>query len=268
MKIAKYSANGNDFVIFHSDKKEDRTELAKEICHRQDGIGADGLIVIIPYDEDAIQRNQSKIDFEWQFYNSDGSHADMCGNGSRACAHYAFENKLAPNKMSFLTGAGIINAVVEDSDEKSGMVLSELTPPKILEMNIEYNGRKWWLIDTGVHHLVSFTNTIEKFDIQEARELRYIYNANVNIAHVEGKNLRVRTYERGVEDETLACGTGMAACFYRALKEEKVSNNIEVYPKSGDTLYLGVNERTITFMGRVKKTFEVLDYEPFEQKLV
>ena len=242
MKCAKYSANGNDFVIFHSDIKEDRTELAKEICNRQDGIGADGLIVIIPHKD---------YDFEWQFYNSDGSHADMCGNGSRACAHYAYSNSLASKNMSFLTGAGVINAQVDGN-----MVLSELTPPKILDKTIKFNSKSWWLIDTGVPHLVYFTQNIEEFDVEEARELRYKYNANVNIFFVDGKNLKVRTYERGVEDETLACGTGMAACFYRAYLEKKVTKNIEVYPRSGDTLYLGVNEKTITFRGRVKKTFE------------
>jgi len=241
MKIAKYSANGNDFVIFASNEKVDRTTLAQELCHRQDGIGADGLIVILPH---------SEHDFEWQFYNSDGSHADMCGNGSRAAAHYAYVNGLAKKEMSFMTGAGVINAVVDGY-----MVLSELTPPKILDKNIVYNAKSWWLIDTGVPHLVSFTNIIDTFDIEEARELRYKYNANVNIANVVGENLRVRTYERGVEDETLACGTGMAACFYRALQENLVSDSIEVYPTSGETLYLGMNERTITFKGEVKNTF-------------
>ena len=243
MQISKYSANGNDFVIFHSDSKQDRSSLAQKLCHRQDGIGADGLIVILPHDE---------YDFEWQFYNSDGSEADMCGNGSRAAAHYAVKNKLANNDMSFLTGAGVINANV-DGD----MVLSELTPPKILDKIVETNGKSWWLIDTGVPHLVNFTKTIEEFDILEARLLRHEYNANVNIAFVdENKNLKVRTYERGVEDETLACGTGMAACYYRALMEEKIERSIEVYPRSGDTLYLGMNDRTITFKGKVKNTFE------------
>ncbi len=242
MICAKYSANGNDFVVFHSDTKIDRSELARELCHRQDGIGADGLIVIVPHNE---------YDFEWQFYNSDGSHADMCGNGSRACAHYAYNNSLAPKSMSFLTGAGVIKAQV-DGD----MILSELTPPKILDKSIEFNAKSWWLIDSGVPHLVHFTQNIELFDIEEARKLRYKYDANVNIAFVdEEKNLSVRTYERGVEYETLACGTGMAACFYRAYLEEKVTNNIKVYPKSGDTLYLGMNDRTITFKGRVKNTF-------------
>lgn len=251
MKISKYSANGNDFVIFHSDVKEDRTELAKELCHRQDGIGADGLIVIIPH---------AKYDFEWQFYNSDGSTAEMCGNGTRACAHYAFTHHLAPKNMSFLTGAGVISAEVDinslNTDSfNSGMVLSELTPPVIINKNIVHNEKSWWLINTGVPHLVKFTKTIEEFDIVEASELRYKYNANVNIAFVDGKNLRVRTYERGVEDETLACGTGMAACYYRALNENKIDKEIEVYPRSGDTLYLGMNERTITFKGKVKNTF-------------
>ena len=241
MTISKYSANGNDFVIFHTFVKKDRSVLAKKLCHRQDGVGADGLIVLVPHE---------KHDFEWQFYNSDGSEAEMCGNGSRACAHYAFANELAPKKMSFLTLAGVINAEVDGN-----MVQSELTPPKILDKEIEHNGKKWWKLDTGVPHLVYLTDNIEEFDIDEARELRYKYNANVNIAFVDGKNLRVRTYERGVEGETLACGTGMAASFYRALEENLVGKSIEVYPKSGETLYLGMNDRTITFKGEVKRVF-------------
>lgn len=250
MTISKYSANGNDFVVFHTFVKKDRSALAKKLCHRQDGVGADGLIILLPHSEYDFQKNLSKIDFEWQFYNSDGSEAEMCGNGSRACAHYAFVNELAPKKMSFLTLAGVINAEVDGY-----MVQSELTPPKILDKEIEHNGKKWWKLDTGVPHLVYLTNNIEEFDIDEARELRYKYNANVNIAYVDGENLRVRTYERGVEGETLACGTGMAASFYRALQENLVGNSIEVYPKSGETLYLGMNDRTITFKGEVKKVF-------------
>ena len=254
MTLTKYSANGNDFVIFHSKTKKNRTELAKELCHRQDGVGADGLIVLVPH---------SKYDFEWEFYNADGSHADMCGNGSRAAAHYAYNNNLAPKDMSFLTGAGVINAKVSDNTHTNAMVLSELTPPKIIDKTIEFNGNSWWLIDTGVPHLVCIKDNVSEFDKEEARELRFKYNANVNITCAEGKNLRVRTYERGVEDETLACGTGMAACFYRNFQEGRVEKSIEVYPTSGETLYLGMNERTITFEGRVKKTFET-EFEGIE----
>ena len=246
MKLSKYSANGNDFIIFHSDIKANRTNLAKELCHRQDGVGADGLIVLVPHES---------LDFEWEFYNADGSHADMCGNGSRATAHYAYNNSLAPAIMSFLTGAGVINAKVSDNTNTLAMVLSELTPLDIIDKNISFNGHSWWLVNTGVPHLVCIKENVDEFDIDEAKVLRHKYNANVNICCVEGENLRVRTYERGVEDETLACGTGMAACFYRTLHEGLVKENIEVYPISGEILYLGMNEKTITFEGRVKRTF-------------
>lgn len=251
MMLSKYSANGNDFVIFHALEKKDRSSLAKELCDRQNGVGADGLIVLIPH---------NKYDFEWEFYNNDGSHADMCGNGSRACAHYAYINDIASKKMSFLTGAGLISAEVKKAHGKrKAMVLSELTPPKILDENIEFDGSSWWLIDTGVPHLVKFVEDISEFDLVQAREIRNKYNANVNIAFIdENKNLKVRTYERGVENETLACGTGMAACFYRAFKEGLVSEKIEVYPSSGETLYLGFNGKTITFKGEVVNTFNTV----------
>ena len=251
MMLSKYSANGSDFVIFHALEKKDRSSLAKELCDRQNGVGADGLIVLIPH---------NKHDFEWEFYNNDGSHADMCGNGSRACAHYAYINDIASKKMSFLTGAGLISAEVKKAHGKrKAMVLSELTPPKILDENIESDGSSWWLIDTGVPHLVKFVEDISEFNLVQAREIRNKYNANVNIAFIdENKNLKVRTYERGVENETLACGTGMAACFYRAFKEGLVSEKIEVYPSSGETLYLGFNGKTITFKGEVVNTFNTV----------
>ena len=175
----------------------------------------------------------------------------MCGNGSRACAHYAFSNGLCGEKMSFLTGAGVIKAYVDET-----MVQSDLTPPVILEKAIEHNGKNYWLINTGVPHLITFDGDIEKFDILEARELRHRYNANVNSAKVlSDGSIRVRTYERGVEDETLACGTGMAASFYKAFVEGSCAQSIEVHPQSGDTLYLESSENTITFRGEVKAVF-------------
>ena len=251
MMLSKYSANGNDFVIFHALEKKDRSSLAVKLCHRQDGVGADGLIVLVPHNE---------YDFEWEFYNSDGSYAEMCGNGSRACAHYAYINEIAGKKMSFLTGAGIINAEIKKvHGSKKGMVLSELTPPVIISKDIQKNTKTWWKIDTGVPHMVCLVDDIDEFDLLEARELRDENNANVNICKInDDGSLHVRTYERGVEDETLACGTGMAACFYRALQENKISGMVEVYPKSKDTLYLDFNGKTITFKGEVVNTFNTI----------
>ncbi len=247
MTVAKYSASGNDFVIFHTFGKEDRSALARQLCHRQEGVGADGMIVLLPHE---------KYDFEWQFYNADGSVAAMCGNGSRAAAHYAFSQGLASETMRFLTGAGVIEAEVDGN-----IVTSELTVPQILEREIDAFGKRWWLIDTGVPHLVALVDSVETFDLSEARELRYQHNANVNIATIRDGRLYVRTYERGVEDETLACGTGMAACFYRATLEDKVGERMVVIPTSGERLELAKKGNTLTLKGEVRHTFDAMVME-------
>lgn len=240
--VTKYSGNGNDFVMFVAQEKQDRSELAKTLCHRQNGVGADGLVVLLPHKE---------YDFEWEFYNSDGSHADMCGNASRCVAHFAHEKGISKdNHAEFLTGAGVIHATI------NGLyVVSDMTEPDIIRTDIEENGETWWLIDSGVPHLVAIRDTIDTFDIEEARALRHKYNANVNICKVEGDTMYVRTYERGVEDETLACGTGMVACFIRNHKEGKVSNQVKVHPISGDELYVSYENGTYRFGGKVTKTF-------------
>ncbi|WP_309499744.1 diaminopimelate epimerase [Sulfurovum sp.] len=242
MTVTKYSANGNDFVLLLAQEKEDRSALAQKLCHRQNGVGADGLIVVLPHPE---------YDFEWEFYNSDGSRADMCGNGSRAVAHFAHEKGISKdNKAEFLTGAGVIRATI------NGLyVVSDMVPPKIIRDDIEEYGEKWWLINSGVPHLVAVRDNIDVFDTDQARALRQKYNANVNICKVQDDTLYVRTYERGVEDETLACGTGMVACFIRNHKEGKIVDRIKVQPKSGDELYVSYEEGVYRFGGKVSKTF-------------
>ena len=251
--VGKYSASGNDFVIFHTFVKIDRSGLARKLCHRQEGVGADGLIVLVPHET---------YDFEWQFYNADGSEAAMCGNGSRAAALYAYSHGLAGETMRFLTGAGVIEATVEGDT-----VTSELTPPVILDNSIEAYGRRWWLIDTGVPHLVSLQESVERFDLEEARELRERYNANVNIAAVDNGVLRVRTYERGVEDETLACGTGMAASFYRANLEGKAGERMAVVPTGGERLELTKRGDTLLLKGEVRHTFDAITENMEEMKI-
>jgi len=242
MTVTKYSANGNDFVMITAKEKRNRSELAQTLCHRQNGVGADGLVVVLPHET---------YDFQWEFYNADGSHADMCGNASRAVAHFAHEKGIAKdNKAEFLTGAGIIRATI------NGLyVVSDMTKPNILRTDIEEYGENWWLIDSGVPHLVCVRDNIDAFNIEEARILRHKYNCNVNICKVDGDTMYVRTYERGVEDETLACGTGIVACFVRNHKEGKVSDQVKVYPKSGDELYVSYEEGIYRFGGKVTKTF-------------
>jgi diaminopimelate epimerase len=242
MTVTKYSANGNDFVMIIKKKKKDRSKLAKKLCHRQNGVGADGLVVLIPHEE---------YDFEWDFYNSDGSRATMCGNASRAVAHFAMGKGISANdEAEFLTGAGVIRAKVNGN-----YVVSDMTKPIILSQEIEEEGETWWFVDTGVPHLVAIREDIEEFDLEQAARLRYKYNCNVNICKVEENTLYVRTYERGVEDETLACGTGMVACFVRANGEKLVNDNVRVFPRSGDELYVSLEDGIYKFGGQVTKTF-------------
>ena len=243
MKWTKYSASGNDFIISHAFIHADRSALARQLCHRQEGIGADGLIVLLPHDTH---------DLEWDFYNADGSKATMCGNGARAAAHYAASEGLAPAKMGFLTGAGVIEAEVSGD-----VVQTQLTPHQILRQDIEESGLNWWLIDTGVPHLVAFGD-LARFDALPLSDLRFKYNANVNLASIENGVIKVRTFERGVEGETLACGTGMAACFLRALTEKQVQNPCRVYPKSGEELTLSLANDRLLFKGAVRRVFEAV----------
>lgn len=242
MQVSKYNANGNDFVIFHTFEKKDRSRLAKKLCNRQSGVGADGLIVLIPHESE---------NYEWEFYNSDGSEADMCGNGSRAVALYAVLNNLAEKNHRFVSGAGVIEAEV-DGDE----VKVKLTKPKVLSEVFEKEGLEWHFYDTGVPHLVTYVEDLSTYDKELASKMRYEYNANVNFAKIESDCLRVRTYERGVEDETLACGTGMAASFYGAYLQDKVSTSSKVYPTSGEELELSYKDEYIFFKGRVQKVFD------------
>jgi len=253
MEVTKYNASGNDFIIFHDSVKKNRSELAKLLCNRHAGVGADGMVVLVPH---------PKYDFEWEFYNSDGSVALMCGNATRAVAHYAIEKGISINSVSeFLTGAGVIKV-----DVNGFYAVTQMLEPKILDKNIEEFGHNWWLIDTGVPHLVTQVEKIENFDLNMARELRNKYDANVNIYKIDDEKMEVRTYERGVEDETLACGTGMTACFVRAFKEGKAKHMQPVFPKSGEEIYLEFDEGVYKFGGKVSKVFEAvvtLDIPPY-----
>ncbi len=244
MKVTKYDVSGNDFIVFHSSKRADRSELAIKLCKRHSGVGADGLVVLVPH---------SDYDFEWEFYNSDGSRAAMCGNASRAVAHYACQTGISvDNRSLFLTEAGVMSASVNGY-----YVVSDMIAPKIEKRDIEEFGLQWWLIDTGVPHLVAFVDDLSLFDLGIARELRQKYNANINIAYIQSDAvLKVRTYERGVEDETLACGTGMVASFVRASQEGLVDSRVRVYPKSDEEIYISLEDGVYKFGGKVSRVFE------------
>ena len=236
MTITKYNASGNTFVIFHTEKRDNYSDLAIKLCKKEN---VDGLIVIVPHDD---------YDFEWLFYNNDGSTASMCGNGTRAVAHYAFDNKLAQSDVRFLTGAGQISCNV-DGD----IVETTMTKPQFIKDSFQECGYEWVLIDTGVPHLVTVVNELEEFNLDVCSKMRYKYNANVNFAKINDDCLKVRTYERGVEGETKACGTGMTACFIHALELKLISSTTNVYPRSNELLVLKKENETVYFKGKVTK---------------
>ena len=173
MNISKYCASGNDFIIFHTFIDKDYSKLAINLCHRQNGIGADGLVILLP-------NIDIENDFKWLFYNSDGTVANMCGNASRAVAHYAFNNNLSSEELSFLTGAGVIQAKVKDN-----IVESQLTKPIIIKEEFEEFGLKWFIIDTGVPHAITITDNLKYFNKDICSKIRYKYNVNVNYVKIE-----------------------------------------------------------------------------------
>jgi len=244
-KFYKYCANGNDFVFcaLEKNKKFDASNLAIKLCDRFNGIGADGFVLIKPC---------AGFDFEWDFYNSDGSKANMCGNASRAAAHFAHHFLKKPKNLRFLTKAGEIRASVDKNE-----VEVCLSAPKLLQKELKEFDKTWQLCDTGVPHLVHFCEDLSEFDEKMAKILRDKYNANVNFAHIiNDKKFAVRTFERGVEAETLACGTGMAACFYLANLANKVKNECVLEPKSGDLASFKMLDHKLYFKAKVRFCFE------------
>ncbi|MBX7490468.1 diaminopimelate epimerase [Helicobacter turcicus] len=239
MFFSKYSASGNDFIITHIFGMQPHgfDKLAQRICNRHQGVGADGLIILKPHLE---------YDFEWEFYNCDGSVAQMCGNGSRVAAMYAYHLGIAGVKQRFLTLAGVIDTTIENEE-----VESALSGVKVLQESICEFGNTWALIDTGVPHLVCEKKG--ELGKEDLRFLRHKYNANVNIATIEKDRVIARTFERGVEDETLACGTGMAAMFYYLLSANKIPNPCLFNPASKEDLFLREYQQRLYLKGKVHK---------------
>ena len=235
--FTKMSGTGNDFIIIDHRQPflttEEASEFARLVCRRKVSAGADGLILI----EESNTEN-----FRWQFFNADGSHAEMCGNGARCAARYAFTYNIAPAQMRFETIAGIIEAQMVGEEVKI-----KLTPPENLQMDLPVilGGNKLAIhsVNTGVPHAVVLVDAINDVPIVEwgravrHHELFMPAGTNVNFVQITGSNqLHVRTYERGVEDETLACGTGAVASAIIASCVSQVTSPVSVTTTGGDTL--------------------------------
>lgn len=237
--FTKMSGAGNDFILIdHREPFLDDAALpnfVRAVCHRKFSVGADGVILI---------ENSEQADFSWKFYNGDGSVAEMCGNGARCAAKFAYDKEIAPAGMRFLTLAGEIEAQIVDS-----LVKIRMTTPSAIKMDgrIELYGKEKIIhsINTGVPHVVHFVSDVKAAPVFEwGREIRHHElfqpaGANANFVQVLSSNeLSVRTYERGVEDETLACGTGAAAAAIVANLLGHVNSPVSVRTVGGEKLII------------------------------
>lgn len=221
----KYQGAGNDFVIF--DNRANEIDLHKDqikfLCDRRFGIGADGLMLL---------NLQPGFDFEMKYYNSDGRESSMCGNGGRCLVKFANDIGIEKNQYSFIAIDGPHEASINDDDTVA------------LKMNDVKNIRSErgkFILNTGSPHYVELTNDVMHMDVfKKGKEIRYspeFQKEGINVNFVEQTDERdkiiVRTYERGVEDETLSCGTGVTASALVCFHNDTGFNRVEVKTKGG-----------------------------------
>lgn len=242
----KMNGTGNDFILIDNRggvvPLAEQAEFSRLISRRQFSLGADGVILL----EDC-----GEADFRWQFYNSDGSVAEMCGNGSRCAARFAYRHGIAGPKMTFSTLAGIVEAEIGD---KEHIVKVKLPDPVDfrLGLSIELDEQEFPLfyVNSGVPHVVIFVEHDEVPVKTWGRKIRYHElfepkGTNVNFVQIKENNaIRVRTYERGVENETMACGTGnVAAALYSAMQKDMHSPiEVETYGGEKNKVYFDLQD--------------------------
>lgn len=241
VNFKKMSGAGNDFVVIDNRAgliaEQGRNELIARWCRRRLDIGADGVLMVEP------PAGGGDAHFRMRYYNSDGGEAESCGNGARCIARFAHLIGAAPGKMTFETKAGIYHAEIGKDDVTVNLAdpcdlrrAISVSIPDLFEGEVDF-------INTGVPHVVVFVDDLEITPVVElGQELRY-HNAfapagtNVNFIQKRGDGtLAIRTYERGVEDETLACGTGSVAAALIANLNDYGVSPIPVYTRGGPVL--------------------------------
>ena len=242
--FVKMTGAGNDFIL--GDNRDGKLLLTREqvarLCHRQFGIGADGLMLLVPC-------TSGKAEWAWQFWNSDGSDAEMCGNGARCFARYIQRVAGAGTQTTFETVAGVITATFHGE-----RVTVNLTTPHSLRLSDRVATSAGELevssLNTGVPHAVVYVPDADQAMVQQlGAELRWHAHfkprgTNVNFVQLKGPNfIRVRTYERGVEGETLACGTGVTAAALVSSRVQGFVPPVRVQVQGGDELEVSFAER-------------------------
>lgn len=239
----KMSGSGNDFILIDNRNnvvdESGLTSFIRNVCRRKMSAGADGLILI---------ENSDSADFKWRYFNSDGGRAEMCGNGARCAAKFAYLNKIAGSDMSFMTDAGIVHAQVRGDKVKVNMV-----DPSDFKQDYTIKLKDGFLtvssINTGVPHVVVTMDSIDDVDVvgmgREVRRHKAFAPAGTNvnfITRVKNGSFSIRTYERGVEDETLACGTGSIASALVTASKDKVESPLNIVTRSGGILTIYYKE--------------------------
>ncbi len=228
---------GNDFVLIDHRAgfipEAEQPRFARRVCQRQIGIGADGLILI---------EDSATADFKWRFYNADGSEPEMCGNGGRCAARFAVLHGIAPAKLSFETLAGTIGAEVQDRRVMLAMAgVGDFSFHKSIPL--DEGSVTGHFLRVGVPHLVVPVTDLEQAPVTSwGRQIRFHplfqpAGTNVNFIRFRGPHdVENRTYERGVEDETLACGTGAVAAALISAHLGKASAPVTVHTRGGELL--------------------------------
>src|SRR6266478_4364934 len=261
LRFTKMNGAGNDFILFDNRTGSialDRYQIA-QLCDRHRGIGADGILL--------LEKPTNHADFRMRYFNADGGEAEMCGNGARCFARFA--NKVGGQKeeISFETPAGVISAEL-----KGDLVTLRMTEPTDLRLKIDLpmvsENKTVRFINSGVPHVVIPVAKIDDVDVRREgaairRHKMFSPNGtNVNFIEKRGPDkIAIRTYERGVEDETLACGTGIVASALIFAASENTKGPISVIARGGDELEVGFEKsgdrfRNVTLTGPAKFVFE------------
>jgi len=244
----KMSGSGNDFILIDNREKVVEElglqDMIKKICRRKMSVGADGFILV---------ENSDQVDFKWRFFNSDGSLAEMCGNGARCAARFAFINGIAGKEMVFETDAGMVSASITGQGVKIKMPNPKDIKTDYL-IELERGSLSVNSVNTGVPHVVVLVDKLDRVDVfNQGREIRYSKyfapaGTNVNFISLQNDgSIAIRTYERGVEDETLACGTGSVAGAVIMAYKEKITSPVKVRTKSGVFLNVFFNKNDSDF---------------------
>ncbi len=227
LSFYKYHGAGNDFIIVDN-RNGDFVATPQQIaflCHRHFGIGADGLMLI---------SNHDTLDFTMQYFNSDGKEGSMCGNGGRCISAFYYEHISSKKNLTFMAIDGVHQAEILHTENNITQVCLHMNDVKKVEKT-----ESGYLLDTGSPHLVIFDDNTTDLDIlNEGMKIRYSEKyyeegINVNFVEIRRDELLVRTYERGVEDETLSCGTGAVASAIAASLFLKFSES-DITTRGGD----------------------------------